>query len=318
MRLLGEILKKQVLFLFGFLLLGCSDKKGVFLQVPTQGSASTTVQYIIAASGDTNARSVVAYSLAGELVAVLKHFLVDLGTVRGLSVLGPSEILVALDNTDRIHYLSWTEQAGVETDEFFSGLSGNIYDIETDIVTGHSFVVSSNQIRRYDADGVQVGNPYINTTLGSCTLSNPRGLHLTADGRLFVTNHGGSDNIHVYDVSDPLNASCSSTTVIGNNPYGIHLHSNGFLYFVTQGDHQVHRANADVSGDTVIFSADTSVINSPVAILEHPNGNLLVSSSANDRVWEMDVDGSIVGSQPLIIDPTSLNIIDLELLDVTE
>ncbi len=316
--MLGKLLKtknKLVLFFLFLNLLACSDKKGSFLQVP-EGVAAESEQYIVVASGDTNTRSVVSYDLTGQLVAVIKNFLLDVGTVRGLSILGPSEILVALDNTDRLHYLNWNPDDGVVEDEFFTGLGGNVYDVESDS-SGNSYVIYSNQIRMYDSNGVQNGNPYINTTLGSCVLSNPRGLHYVSDGRLIVTNQGGSDNINVYDISDPLNATCLSSEAVGNNPYGVVLHSNGTLYFVTQGDDQVYSANVDGSSTTVIFSTNLAVLNNPTAILELPNGNLAVASSGTDRVWEMDVNGTIIGSQPLIIDPTSLNITDMEIMDVS-
>ena len=66
----------------------------------------------------------------------------------------------------------------------------------------------------------------------------------------------------------------------------------------------------------MIFSTNTAVLNDPTALIELPNGNLAVASPTTDAVWEMDTSGVVVGTQPLINHPTSLNIVDMELLDV--
>ena len=292
--------------------IGCADKTGDFFDVPGLGTGST--DYLAIMSADTNTRSISLFTVAGEYVSLLKDFRTDLGNTRGLAFVPPTQIFASLDTTDRIHELEWSNGQLV-TDQLFtsSGLNGNIYDIEGDAL-GNLFVVHSNQIRRFDSTGVQVGNPYINTTTGACVLSNPRGMFLTSDNRLIVTNQGGSDEVVIYDVSSTTNPTCLSHNAIGNNPYGVVLHSDGYMYLTTQGNDQIYRADADGSNLTAIFTTNTSIFNDPTAIVELPNGNLAISSAITDTVWEMDTSGSLVGVQPLINSPLSLNIIDMEVV----
>lgn len=300
--------------LFAFLMIACSDKEGSFLQPPT--AASAEVSYLITASGDSNTRSVVVYQADGALYSLVKNFRTDLGTPRGLGAITPTEILVSLDNTDRVHRLGWAGDS-VGTDEIFttSGLGGAIYDMEADSL-GNVYVLESNRIERYDSTGAQVGNPYISATLGSCSLNSPRGMHLTSNNQLIVTDYN-NDVILIYDVST-LTASCVSSNGTVLNPYGIILHSDGFLYFTNFSDDQVWRANGDGSGGAVLTTATTTQLNNPSAIVELPNGNLAVASSATDAVWEIDTSGNFVSSSPLILDPLSLNITDMMVVNVTQ
>lgn len=310
-------------FVFSFslilssLIVGCSGKEGTFFEPPTSTSSGGST-FIALASADTNTRSVVLYDIDGTFNSLLASFRSDIATPRGISLLSTSLLLLSSDNTDRIQQIH-LDGVDVGTVELFTtnGLSGAIYDSEIGGTDGDIFVLESNNVERYDTSANRIGNPYISGTIGSCVLSNPRSMTITSDDRLIVANSGGSDEIVVYDVSDPLNPACLSNNAIGNNPYGVVLHSNGNLYITTQTDDQVYEASADGSSPTQITAVTTAVLNNPTSIVELPNGNLAVASSGTDEVWEFDTSGNVVGSQPLIEDPLSLNISDMEVIDLS-
>ncbi len=290
------------------LVLGCSSKEGAFFE-STSGSSN---DLILISSGDSNTRSVLLYNQDGSFNRILYDYRTDLGLPRGIAPFDSESVVVSLDNTDRVSRVYWKgENAGSEELFANSGLGGAIYQLTTS-EAGDVFVVESNYIERYDSTGARVGTPYIGTTEGSCVLSSPRGIFLTSDDRLIVTNHGGSDQLLIYDVSDPFSVTCLSANNIGNNPYGVIEHSDGNLYVVTQGDDQVYRTDSDGSNATSIWSTDTSIINNPTGIIELANGNLAIASSANDQVWEMDTSGTLANTSPLILDPLVLNITDIK------
>lgn len=182
--------------------------------------------------------------------------------------------------------------------------------------SGIVFAIESNRIEAFDSDGIRLTSYYINTTVGGCTLSNPRGMIVNSLGQLVVTNQG-SGTINTYDISNSP-VTCVSSVAFGNAPYGIVEASDGGLYITTQADDQVYSADSDGSNPSVIWNSDTSIINNPTGIEILPNGNLLVASSANDRVEEITTTGLRVGTLPFINDSNSLNLGDILIFEVTE
>ena len=301
-------------FLFGLTLfwVACGKESGDILTLETAVTATAT-PYLVLTGQDGNHRGLAVYDVNGNFVSGT-NFRAEAITPRGLFPWSDTEVLMTGDTTDSIY------RVGIDgTKTIFHGsaqFNGAIYDTVINTTLNLVYAIESNRIEVFDTNGVRQGSFLINTTVGGCTLSNPRGMVINRNGNLVVTNQGGADNILVYDISSTT-ATCVSSTAFGNNPWGVVQHSDGFLYIVTQGNDQVYRADPDGGNPTVIWSTNTAIINNPTGIVELPNGNLAVASSATDTVEQITTSGTRVGSVPFIRDTQSLNIGDLVIIGNT-
>lgn len=293
-------------------IVSCSKKEGEFLTLPVAAEdiVYQTVNYVMISSGDANHRGVALYDETGEFLDVVANFRdpATLGYPRGLLQLGNDNILFALDGTDRLETMVFDSFA---FSSFFSGgtLAGNIYDLAKNS-SNYIFVIESNGVERFDNTGIQTTPLYMGTTIGGCTLNNPRQMIINANDELLVTSYGNHRILH-YDVSTDT-PTCLTSTGTVNNPYAILAHSNGDIYYATWSDDQIYRANADGSGGAVIFATNTTILSNPTSIVELPSGNIIVASSATDTVEEFEPDGTYVGT--FIRDTQSLNILDMTLI----
>lgn len=299
---------------------GCSSEKADFLDVSSPETSSEATEevildpVIVIVGQDANHRVVAYFDMEGNNLGRIIDYRRDSLTPRGLAPFDHQSFLVSLDGTDQIQRVFL--DGSTQTFHSSIQLNGNIYDMEQDSV-GNYYVIESNRIEVFDSSGNHEPTLLINTTVGSCTLSNPRGMTVNSSGNLVVTNQGGTDDVLVYDISG-ASPTCLSATAFGNNPYDVIEHSNGQLYIVTQGDDQVYSANADGSGATVVWPVDLTLIRDPTAILELPDGTLLVASSYTDTVERITTSGTRVGTEPFIMSPLSLNISDMMILDRNE
>ena len=291
-------------------LLSCGKEQGDVLSIGSETPVEeTATPYLVIAGQDGNHRGVAFYNLDGTFVRST-NFRSEAATPRGLFANSDTSVLLSLDTTDSIYQV---DLDGTKT--LFHGsaqFSGAIYGIVTS-AAGNTYVVESNRIEVFDSTGIRLASHFINTTTGACTLSNPRGMTLNANGEMVVVNQGGADNILTYDISTST-ASCVSSIALGNNPYGILLHSDGFMYITTQGDDRVYRTDPDGSNPVVVWDTDTSIINNPTGIVELANGDLLIASSATDTIERITTSGDRVGSSPFIIDTHSLNISEMAVI----
>lgn len=299
---------KKIVFtlLITLIFCSCGKEQGDVLTVGSGSSSTTTPSYLMINGQDGNHRGFAVYTTSGAFVTG-GNFRAEAATPRGLFPFNSASVLMSLDTTDSIY------QVGIDgTKTLFHGsaqFSGTIYDVVR-TSNGTTYVVESNRIEVFDANGVRLPSSLINTTTGSCTLNAPRGMTLNANGNLVVVNQGGADEVLTYDISTST-ATCLSNVALGNNPYGILLHSDGSMYITTQGDDRVYRTDPDGSNPTVIWNTNTSLINNPSGIVELPNGDLLVASTATDSVERITTSGARVGSVPFIRDTNSLNIGDM-------
>ncbi|MCB9027261.1 MAG: hypothetical protein H6625_13150 [Bdellovibrionaceae bacterium] len=297
----------------------CSKKEGEFLTIPLDAGdvvapVYATNYYVVIASGDTNHYGVSLYNESGQFVNLLKHFRdpSELGAPRGLIQFGNDNLLIALDNTDRIENFNLNTFSNAP---FFSGgtLAGNIYDIETDS-NNNILVIESNAIERFDSTAAQTTPIYISTTVGSCTLNGPRQMVVNNNNELLVTSYTNGRILH-YDISTNT-SSCITTTNVAANPYGILVHSNGSVYYNTWSDDQIWRANADGSGGVVVFATNLTILNNPGAMVELPDGTILVASTGTDTIEQFDENGNYIGT--FIRDTQSLNVSDIAILSRQE
>lgn len=282
----------------------CASEKGAFF---TFGRP-----LILVAGQDVNHRGVSAYTLEGVAVGQVGNLRLEATSPRGLAYFDDDTVLVSADGTDQVVKMSLDG-----TKETFHGsnqLNGAIYDMVLG-PDGYYYVIESNRIEVFNDLGERQASKLINTTTGSCTLSNPRGMTIDSNGYLVVTNQGGSDQILRYDISGAT-ATCVSNVAFGNNPYGVVAHSNGNLYITTQGDDTIYEADPDGSNATAIWTTDLTIVRDPTAIVEHPSGDLLVSSSYTDTIERIQIDGTRVGTEPFIRDVFSLNTADILIIGV--
>lgn len=302
---------KKIFFVTLLLILNmsCGEEQGDILTLDSESTAPVTPSYIILNGQDGNHRGFAVYTTDGVFVRG-GNFRAEAATPRGIIPFSATSVLMSLDTTDSIYEVNID---GTKT--LFHGsaqFNGGIYGVAV-ADSGNVYAVESNRIEVFDSTGVRLGTNLINTTTGSCTLSNPRGITIKSNGELVVVNQGGADAVLTYDISSS-SASCVSSVALGNNPYDVIEHSDGYLYITTQGDDQVYRTDPDGSNPVVIWSTDTSIINNPTGLVELENGDLLVASSATDTVERITTAGERVGTTPFIRDTHSLNIGDITIL----
>lgn len=303
-------MKSNCFFLvFVFLLVSCGEEQGDIIDLSSEVLIEEEIPYLVICGQDTNHRGFAFYTLDGEFVSG-GNFRFETSLPKGLTAYSSSSVLMSVDGTDAIYEVGMD---GTKT-QFHGSVqySGNLSDLVISN-SGRVYAVESNRIEVFDDQGVRLAGSQINTTTGSCTLSNPRGMTLNGDGNLVVVNQGGSDAVLTYDISGEV-ATCLSSVAFGNNPTGVLFHSDGFLYITTQGNNRVYRADPDGSNPTVVWNTNTALINNPTGIVELANGDLLVASSGTDTVERITTAGARVGTRPFIEDTHSLNISDMAVI----
>lgn len=299
-----------IVLLVILLLLGCGKDEGIIFPSP----ASMRGQVLVIISGDGNHRGISIYDIDGNYLSSIDNLRTEGGYPRGVAAFSEDSFLVTIDTPDQLLRVFFDG-----TVELFAGsgnFAGTVYGL-TPGPENHYYSFESNRIERFDTDGNQDGSNWLNGTVGSCTLSTPRGLSVSSEGNLLVTNQGGSDVILRIGVEDG-SPTCVSSVAFGGNPFGIVEHSNGKLYVSKQSEDAIYETDADGSNGVSIWDPGTSILNDPTAIIEMPNGNLLVSSASTDSIERVTTAGVRVGTESFIKDTHSLNIIDMVIIDAEE
>jgi hypothetical protein len=289
-------------------LLSCTSDDSSFYHA----SLGAGTPKIIIASNSPGHYGVVMYDINGNFLKVLKDYIPENVIPNGLAPIDEFNFLVATDGVDQINKYSLL--AGEAPYVTSANLSGNIFQIRRHPTYG-SFVIEDNTIESFDDNGGRIGSPRIPTTVGGCTLNVPRGMTFNLNGQLVVVNTG-SDEIDVYDVSDPINPICiTANNTMGNiNPVAVLAHSDGFLYVATQGNDSIYRFNGDGTGVGVLIFNNTGFIVGPSALLELPDGSILVASEGTDSIVRITTSGTLVGLTDFISDIFTESISDMILL----
>lgn len=284
--------------------MGCSDEMGSFLTPPLNNA-------ILVISGDANHRGVAIYDLEGNLISQITHFRNENKTPRGLVLYDNMSFLVAHDTTDSIERVFFNGHK--ETFHGSAYFSGAIYGITK--AFNKVFAVESSRIEAFDSNGARNASFYINTTVGSCSLSSPRDIITNKNNQIVAVDYN-NHRINTYDISST--PTCVSSNILASNtrPYGITEHSNGKIYVTTFNDDTIYEADPDGSNATSIWTTDLTILRDPTAIIELPNGDLLVASSYLDTIERITTDGTRVGSMPFIRDQNTLNVTDMLLIKI--
>jgi hypothetical protein len=273
---------------------GCgADSNGFFY--PALGLSEGRI-LVTNATVTPAAHTVTMYDLNGRFISIVKDVSAAATILRGMAIFDPLHIIVSTDTPDQLSKLN------IFTGEFtdFSAnalLTGNIYDVVG--LGGEDYVVAeSNTIERFSGNTriPTAGNPYINTTLGACVLSTPRGMAKNSSGHLIVASNVNNRLLR-YNVSSTTSSCIESNASFGANlPIPVVAHSDGNIYFGTQTNDAIYSLPENfVAGDvaTSVLSANAS-INNPLAMAVLPNGNLLVASDGIDTIIEMTTAGTVV------------------------
>jgi hypothetical protein len=279
------------LLIFNLFLLGaCTTKKDSFL-AGSLGLGEDRI-YVSGTYSALSSFAVTVYDTDGNLLHILKDYGVTGEFPRGIAAVDPFHLVFSIDGTDRL------DIAGIfgEVSTFASNanLTGNLYDVEGDSA-GNFYVAETSTIERFSADGARypvTGNPYINTTTGSCVLNTIHGLALTSLGYIATVSSAGTDNLSIYNVSTGT-ATCVANVAFGNDPWDLVSHPNGLLYVVTQLNDRIYTVNEDGTGSTSIYTYPINTAN-PSAIAVLPNGNLLVAQTGTDAIDLFASDGSLI------------------------
>ncbi|MCB0361144.1 MAG: hypothetical protein KDD35_00390 [Bdellovibrionales bacterium] len=288
----ARILLMSQLCLLIALLSSCSTKNGSHWY-GALGLGSDRI-YLSGSYANSNNYAISVYDTTGKLLGILADYGANVEFPRGLAFLDPFRLIVSVDGTDRLDVVDIF--GNISTFASNALLSGNLFDVRRDS-SGNIYVAESNTIERFNSSGARypvTGNPYINTTTGSCVLSTVHGLAITSQGYLAAVSSGGSDNLSIYDVSD-TSASCLYNVAFGQDPYDVVAHSNGKLYVVTQLNDSIYTVNEDGTGATQIYAYGVTTIN-PTAIAVLPNGNLLVANAGLDSIDLFAEDGTLLQS----------------------
>lgn len=250
--------------------------------------------YVSGTYTTTNNYAISVYDTSGKFLGILADYGANVEYPRGLAYLDPFHLIVSVDGTDRLDLVDIFGQ--VSTFASNALLTGNLFDVRRDS-TGNVYVAESNTIERFNSSGARypvTGNPYINTTTGSCVLNTVHGLAITSQGYLAAVSSGGTDNLSIYDVSG-ASSSCVTNVAFGQDPWDVVAHPNGKLYVVTQLNDSIYSVNEDGTGATQIYAYGVTTVN-PTAIAVLPNGNLLVANAGLDAIDLFSPDGTLLQS----------------------
>lgn len=246
--------------------------------------------------GNPVAYTISMYDLQGNFIQMITDGSLSGFIFRGMAPLDAHSMVVSTDGADELKQLNLLsgELSTYANSSFFAG---NLYDIvrQSD---GVYLAVETNTIEKFSSQArvPPTGNPYINTTLGSCTISTGRGLAINSQGELLLTSYANSSILR-YDISGSTSSCLSANATFGaQQPVPIVVHPNGNLYFGTWANDAIYEAPEDLSGNpSILLSGDVN-INNPSAMAVLPNGNLLVASDGTDTIIEMTTAGAVVNS----------------------
>ncbi|MCB0349991.1 MAG: hypothetical protein KDD38_02335 [Bdellovibrionales bacterium] len=252
---------------------------------------------ILVANSVTNpgSKTIVMYDLSGRFISVVADRTSFGENLRGLALFDPYNFILSTDTPDELKKVN-IFNGHVSSYASNALFTGNIYDTIRQSA-GVYLTVESNTIEKF-INGQRtpsVGNPYINTTTGGCTISAARGLAINSAGELLVSSF--TNNLILrYDISTSTASCLTSISATGTQPVPIVIHPDGNAYFGTQGGTDTIYSIPEnlSSGATAILSG--AEINNPVAMAVLPNGNLLIANDGTDVIIEITTAGVVVNS----------------------
>lgn len=248
--------------------------------------------YISGSYAATNNYAISVYDTSGKFLGILSDYGINTEFPRGLAFLDPFHLMVSVDGTDRLDIVDIFGNVSVFASNAL--LTGNLFDTKIDS-QGNIYVAETSTIERFTNTGARYpvsGNPYINTTTGSCVLNTIHGMAITSQGYLATVSSAGTSNLSIYDISGAT-ATCVTNVAFGQAPYDLDTNPDGNLYVVTQTNDAIYRVSENGTGATLLYAYGVATVN-PTAIASLPNGNLLVANSGNDSIDLFTSSGTLI------------------------
>ncbi len=253
---------------------------------------------------------------------------------RGIARAADGRLFVADASNDRIRVISAdgatvSTYAGDGVENFADGSTSTARFRSPSGVAlaadGRVFVADTdnNRIRVISADGATVSTyagdgveGFADGSTSTVRFRFPRGVALTADGRLFVADTF-NDRIRVISADGatvstyagggvPGFADGSTTTARFNTPRGVALAADGRVFVADAGNHRIRVISADgatvstYAGDGVESFADgsttTARFDDPTDFVVASDGRLFVADTGNSRIRVISADGASVST----------------------
>lgn len=246
----------------------------------------------------------------GGFIRTLKDYYTS-GTAypTGSAFIAPDQLLIMVESTldlGELFNLRTAEVSGAAI--FNSNISGapvrqiTYNDSEDAVYILETGAGNTGTIEKYIlSSGQRLGNPFIPTTVSSCSLSNPYGVTFNPNNqRLYVISATAAvGRLSSYDTSGNCIQHVTAAPFSTGTPSGITYHSASNKLIVTFATtHAVYAVDLDGSNPTQIY-LNSSIINTPRAITSDAAGYLYVSSSGTDTVEKLSYSGTGVAVRAL-------------------
>lgn len=306
-------------FLLLFLISSCKGEKGFDLYSSSTLFSGYVVVSTIATEPATGPGLVTIFKPDGSFHSLVRDLYTTGMWNSGLVFVPPVSILSVLGGGTQISQVSLLDNVAYN---FYTGtrINGNPNrNIVRSSADGSIYLAeqTANTIEKFDSGGTPVGAPFINTTVGSCTLNAPYGMtYISTTQYIAVIN---SNRLNVYDSTGACSTSVTTAPFNANTPAGIAYQSTTDKLIVTfAGNHSIYACDTNGTNCSQIY-LNSAVINTPRAIATDSSGYIYVGSSGTDTVEKLAWTGSgsatraltgpLIGPSIYSLNPTALLVI---------
>lgn len=293
MRYLAYIIGSSLLTLG---LLACEGREAYDIYDPVSLSdfAGDVIVSTQAGSPSSGPGLVALFSSTGNFKSLLVDFYQNSEYVTGHGFLTPTSLLLAVEGADRVE--SYDLLSGIRT-PFTTSTALNaspIRQLTVSSADGSVYVVEANQraVEKFTAEGSRVGNPFIPTTVGSCSLNNPWGIaYISKNENIAVISNSGG-RLSIYDKDGNCVAHYAAAPFNSGGPAGIAYHEATDKLLVTfETSDAVYAFDADGTNGQIVFQ-NSSFIDGPRAITVDSEGYVYVGSNNTDTIEKLEFDGT--------------------------
>lgn len=292
---------------------GCAGDK-FFDQISNLSNALSgyiAVSTVAAQSGTTltGPGMVSLFDPNGAFVRVLADYFSESAYASGLGILGTT-LYASIISTDRIELINATNGQNF-LDISHAGLvssplrqmtvddSGNIYVPEWNTGNG--------QIEKFNSSYGRVGNPFIPTTTGSCTMQNPWSVaYISSTDQIVVTN-SGVGRLLFYNASTGTCASAVTDAAFGSTTTAVAYHpQTNKLLTARLGNEAIYQSTVAGASPAVAY-LNTSRVTDPYAIAVDSDGYVYIGSASTDTIEKFTFDGTTLTPIATIIGPNAFS-----------
>lgn len=292
---------------------GCAGDK-FFDQVSNLSNALSgyiAVSTVASQSGTTltGPGMVALFDPDGNFVRTLADYFSEGAYGSGLGILG-STLYVSVISTDRIELINPSTGQNF-LDVSHAGLVSNPLRQMTVDTSGNIYIpewnTGSGQIEKFDTAHGRVGNPFIPTTTGSCTMQNPWSIaYIPSTDQIVVTN-SGAGRLLFYNASTGTCAASVTDAAFGSTTTAVAYHpQTNKLLTARVGNEAIYQSTV-TGGSPAVAYLNTSRVTDPYAIAVDSDGYVYIGSAATDTVEKFSFDGTTLTPIDSIIGPNAFS-----------